>query len=91
MQKKSNDLGKGIRSLLQNIDADLKNTAGNLKSEVIEKNAGILFVNLDKIDVNPHQPRKDFDETSLSELATSIKIHANIRNCSSWIIGSRFH
>jgi ParB family chromosome partitioning protein len=79
MQKKSNDLGKGIRSLLQNIDADLKNTAGSLKPEVIEKNAGTSFVNLDLIDVNPHQPRKDFDETSLSELASSIKMHGIIQ------------
>ena len=79
MQKKSNDLGKGIRSLLQNIDADLKNTAGTLKSEVVEKNAGTLLVGLDKIEVNPHQPRKDFDEMALSELANSIKMHGIIQ------------
>lgn len=30
--KQNKDLiGKGLRSLLQNIDTDLKNTAGNLK------------------------------------------------------------
>jgi ParB family chromosome partitioning protein len=29
--------------------------------------------------VNPNQPRKDFDETSLSELAASIKIHGIIQ------------
>ncbi|RZJ32832.1 MAG: chromosome partitioning protein ParB, partial [Flavobacterium sp.] len=29
-------LGKGIRSLLQNIDSDLKNTAGSLKPQVVE-------------------------------------------------------
>ena len=29
-------LGKGIRSLLQNIDSDLKNTAGQLKPQAIE-------------------------------------------------------
>ena len=34
---KKDALGKGIRSLLQNIDADLKNTAGNLKSEIAEQ------------------------------------------------------
>ena len=38
-QNKKNDLGKGIRSLLQNIDTDLKNTAGSLNSDVIEKAA----------------------------------------------------
>jgi ParB family chromosome partitioning protein len=30
---------------------------------------------LDQIEVNPKQPRRDFDETALSELAASIKMH----------------
>jgi ParB family transcriptional regulator, chromosome partitioning protein len=71
---KKNDFGKGIRSLLQNIDADLKTTAGNLKPEVVEK-AVSTRVPIDQIEVNPNQPRKDFDETALSELAASIKMH----------------
>lgn len=79
MQKKSDALGKGIRSLLQNIDADLKNTAGTLKTEVVEKAAGQLNVSLDQIEVNPNQPRKDFDEVALSELAASIKMHGIIQ------------
>jgi len=80
MQPKKNDaLGKGIRSLLQNIDADLKNTAGTLKSEVVEKSTSTMNVTLDKIDVNPNQPRKDFDEVALSELAASIKMHGIIQ------------
>ena len=73
--QKKDALGKGIRSLLQNIDADLKTTAGSLKSEIAEKTTGTLRVPLDQIEVNPGQPRKDFDDTSLSELAASIKIH----------------
>lgn len=72
---KKDALGKGIRSLLQNIDADLKTTAGSLKTEIAEKTTGVLRVPLDQIDVNPNQPRKDFDETALNELSASIKIH----------------
>ncbi len=72
---KKDALGKGIRSLLQNIDADLKSTAGNLKAEVVEQNTAILRVPLDQIEVNPKQPRKDFDEEALSELAASVKMH----------------
>jgi len=72
---KKDALGKGIRSLLQNIDADLKNTAGNLKTDVVEKTTHSTRVPLDQIEVNPKQPRKDFDEVALSELAASIKIH----------------
>ncbi len=72
---KKDALGKGIRSLLQNIDADLKSTAGNLKSEIVEQNTGILRISLDQIEMNPKQPRRDFDEATLSELAASIKMH----------------
>src|SRR5688572_18585385 len=72
---KKDALGKGIRSLLQNIDADLKTTSGNLKQDVIEKSTSVMRVPLDEIETNPHQPRTDFDETALSELAASIKIH----------------
>ena len=72
---KKDALGKGIRSLLQNIDTDLKNTAGNLKSELVEKTAASMRVTLDQIEVNPKQPRRDFDEESLGELAASIKMH----------------
>ena len=72
---KKDALGKGIRSLLQNIDADLKSTAGSLKTEVVEQNTTSSRVALDQIEVNPKQPRKDFDEMALSELAASLKLH----------------
>lgn len=68
-------LGKGIRSLLQNIDTDLKTTAGNLKHSVIESVTHITRIPLELIETNPKQPRKDFDEQSLNELAASIKMH----------------
>ncbi len=73
--QKKDALGKGIRSLLQNIDADLKTTTGNLKTDVVEKTTGTSRIPLEQIEVNPKQPRKDFDETALSELAASIKMH----------------
>ncbi len=72
---KKDALGKGIRSLLQNIDADLKSTSGSLRSEVVEKTTSISRIPLDQIEINPKQPRKDFDETALSELAASLKMH----------------
>jgi ParB family transcriptional regulator, chromosome partitioning protein len=72
---KKDALGKGIRSLLENIDADLKNTAGNLKSEVMEKASVSMRIPIDQIEVNPKQPRHDFDDVDLGELADSIKMH----------------
>jgi ParB family chromosome partitioning protein len=80
MKNKNNEaLGKGIRSLLQNIDAEYKAPSGNLRNEIVEQNTQTLNVSLDKIDVNPNQPRKDFDEVALSELAASIKMHGIIQ------------
>ena len=66
-------LGKGIRSLLQNIDADLKTTAGDLKSNVVEQATAVIRIPLTNIRTNPKNPRKDFDEQSLRELANSLK------------------
>ncbi|MEX6686647.1 ParB/RepB/Spo0J family partition protein [Danxiaibacter flavus] len=68
-------LGKGIRSLLQNIDADLKTTTGNLKNSVVEQATGVTRIALTEIEINPKNPRKDFDEQALNELAASIKLH----------------
>src|SRR3954468_17415751 len=72
---KKDALGKGIRSLLQNIDSDLKTTAGTLKAPVVETVTGINRIAMDKIVINPKQPRRDFDEQALNELASSIKLH----------------
>ena len=72
---KKDALGKGIRSLLQNMDTDFKNNKGGLKSDIIEKTTAANRIALDQIEINPKQPRKDFDETALSELAASLKLH----------------
>jgi ParB family chromosome partitioning protein len=74
-QPKKDALGKGIRSLLQGIDADMKTQAGTLKSEVVEKTTGMLKIPIEQVEVNPKQPRQDFDETALKELAASIRTH----------------
>ena len=68
-------LGKGIRSLLQSIDADLKTQSGELKQTVVENATGIHRIPVEDVEANPKQPRRDFDETSMKELAESIKLH----------------
>lgn len=68
-------LGKGIRSLLQSIDSDLKTNSGQLKNTVVENATGITRIAIDQIETNPKQPRKDFDPTALEELAQSIRLH----------------
>ncbi len=76
---KKEALGKGIRSLLQSIDADLKTNSGALKQDVVEKTTASNVVAVDQIEVNPKQPRQDFDEIALQELAASIKTHGIIQ------------
>jgi ParB family chromosome partitioning protein len=68
-------LGKGIRSLLQTIDADLKTTSGTLKSNVVEAVTTMQRIPVEEVESNPKQPRKDFDEQALNELAASIRLH----------------
>ena len=66
-------LGKGLDALLPN-DVSVEEIvaepgAGNEKPAV----TGELRILLDKLKANPNQPRKDFDETELAELADSIR------------------
>jgi ParB family transcriptional regulator, chromosome partitioning protein len=68
-------LGKGIRSLLQSIDTDLKTSSGHLKANVVENVTGTNRIPIADIEANPKQPRRDFDEKALQELADSIKMH----------------
>lgn len=68
-------LGKGIRSLLQSIDSDLKTGTGQLKQNVVDTATGITRLPVADIETNPKQPRRDFDEKALQELAESIRLH----------------
>lgn len=68
-------LGKGIRSLLQNIGTDMKTNAGELKTSVVEQVTSMQRISVNDIEPNPKQPRRDFDEQALQELSQSIKLH----------------
>jgi len=73
---KKDAIGKGIRSLLQNIDADLSSTSVSLRKDSEEKyNTLNTRIPLHLIEANPDQPRHDFDQAALSELAASVKMH----------------
>jgi ParB family chromosome partitioning protein len=57
-----NALGRGLGALIE--DADPVKVAPA---------AAINEIDIDKIELNPYQPRKNFDEESLNELASSIR------------------
>ncbi len=75
---KKQALGKGIRALLNTIDEEMQDSSGEkaVPPSVSGQSAGsILRIPVEQIEVNPKQPRRDFDETALRELSESIKLH----------------
>ena len=78
-------LGRGLGSLLGILDdEDEKIEKKEVKSpeeKPVEtfKGETVVDLNIGLIDVNPNQPRKNFDPTALNELASSIKTHGLIQ------------
>jgi len=71
MREKKRVLGKGLSTLLQNSSIENTNDKQFSKKNALIGSISEIEINL--IEVNPFQPRSDFDDTSLQELATSIK------------------
>ena len=80
MAKQQRGLGKGIGALLGG-DSDftpLRQPVGYVNKEVVgqresQDTADILRIPVDLIEPNPYQPRMNFDQDALEELAESIK------------------
>jgi len=82
MSKSKLELGKGIRALLNNIDeeAALANKRGTKTENSSPNLRGSVFeIPLSDIEVNPFQPRVEFNEEALQELAESIGIHGVVQ------------
>ena len=77
MSNKKEALGKGIRALLKNIDEEAAQKQSPKKA--FEQSGSIIKIPLTNIEVNPFQPRVEFDESALKDLAESIKIHGVIQ------------
>ncbi|MCR4790291.1 MAG: ParB/RepB/Spo0J family partition protein [Treponemataceae bacterium] len=81
-----NALGKGLGALLQENDIEEENSfsassdfsKANNQNLSKTENTGVIEIELDKIKANPYQPRKEFSQEELSELADSIKEHGVI-------------
>jgi ParB family transcriptional regulator, chromosome partitioning protein len=76
---KKMELGKGIAALLGNIEAEVNKSPEAAAEVVRELSHSTAMIPLDQIEVNPWQPRYDFDENALIELSESIKIHGLIQ------------
>ena len=77
METKRKALGKGLEQLFSNERIDFD----NFENSIVEnaKESDIKEISLADIKSNPYQPRKTFDETSLQELADSIKEHGIVQ------------
>jgi len=71
MTAQKTGLGRGLDALLSPYTATVE--------EQEQTGAGVLSVNVRDIDTNALQPRKQFDETSLNELAASIRTHGIVQ------------
>lgn len=75
MAAKRNGLGKGLDSLIPNKTAGKSEKPSAKKSSDDSKKedkTGEVMVKINSVEPNREQPRKDFDEDSLVELADSI-------------------
>lgn len=76
-------LGKGLEALFSIYDKenekDEKQTQNKVARNVTVEKDGVLELRIDEVHPNPNQPRKNFDQTALEELAQSIKNHGVIQ------------
>lgn len=66
-------LGKGLEELFYNEPMEYNKIEEKIITETPKEE--IVRVNLDELRSNPYQPRQNFDEEALQELAVSIKEH----------------
>lgn len=67
---KKQALGRGLSALLKDSSNDIKSVNDVNADKVI---GNIIELDIDTIEINPFQPRTNFNEESLQELASSIK------------------
>lgn len=71
MAEKKRVLGKGLSALLKNQDLDIKTNESIANTNQVA--GSVSEIKIEQIEVNPFQPRTDFDQDALQELAISIK------------------
>ena len=70
--KQKSGLGKGLSALISNASTEVR-------SNIVQSVQNFSEIDIDKIEVNPFQPRADFNDNSMDELTQSIKLHGLIQ------------
>ncbi len=69
-KKKKQVLGRGLSALLDDPEREIRSASDVNADQVV---GNIIELEVDKIEVNPYQPRTQFNEQAIGELAESIK------------------
>lgn len=69
-KKKKQALGRGLSALLDDPEREIRSASDVNADQVV---GNIIELEVDKIEVNPYQPRTQFKEQAIGELAESIK------------------
>ena len=75
LQNKKRGLGRGLDAILQSPETDI--TSSDISGNYVA--GAVAEINIDFIEANPFQPRTDFDDNALNELAESIKVQGVIQ------------
>lgn len=82
-QQRKIGLGRGLGALLKDDDIQVNKPVTERSKQTENDNevsvGSINFINVDEIEVNPFQPRTDFDQEALRELSESIKLQGLIQ------------
>src|SRR6476661_2338760 len=78
IHQKKTGLGKGLRALLDDSDLPENDRKQQISNESTSLGS-ISFVKINQVEVNPFQPRTDFDTEALQELSESIKLQGLIQ------------
>ena len=75
LPNKKRGLGRGLDAILQSPETDI--TSSDISGNYVA--GAVAELNIDFIEANPFQPRTDFDDNALNELAESIKVQGVIQ------------
>lgn len=70
MAKQKKALGRGLSAILSNPNTDITHSTNSFNQGVSLGNIGLLLI--DTIEINPFQPRTNFNKEALTELSKSI-------------------
>ncbi|HRD79870.1 MAG: ParB/RepB/Spo0J family partition protein [Saprospiraceae bacterium] len=76
VQAEKQQLAAGLKAIFSLSDKEIEEKQEEVVKELSHT---VAMIPVDQIEVNPWQPRNEFDETALAELSESVKVHGLIQ------------